>query len=346
MKKILSFLAAVMALTACNKEFNKVGSDLGQKSEEKVPVSVSIRNVATKAGESGPEDIINSLTVILYRIVDGAKTYESFYEFMPSASEGTIYIDPSKEADSYYIAAYANVEGLSTSSYNQDWTRFSEESIGDFQMFGEFTKAKDDLLSSGKAEVSLQRQCSKVTVEKISLEWINAANAHKQFKVKSLYLMDVPGVFENVHKASFDLDSRDLWYNTNGYDKDGDQDVLLYSKATDIIVTETAAYDTDHTFYGYISSENAVNSTASWKPSDTRLVIEADFDGETCYYAIRINRENLEKVRNKHFVFKNIVITRPGADEPYEALTTEEDIIVTLAVSPWEVKTYDRVEVI
>lgn len=345
MKKSFIILAAAFSIAACNKGLNKT-EDLPETFlNETVPVNVQIMNMATKAESADPEEQINSIKVVLYRVNGNVKTYESFYEFQPEAREGTIYIDPSKDADSYYVAAYANVENLSPVTYNEDWTRFSEENPGDFQMYGYFSDTKDNILRDGRVTIRLYRQCSKITVEQVTLDWINSANAHKAFKVKSMFLMDVPGVFENIHKAGFNLNDKALWYNANGKDNNNGKEALLYSTATDIAVTEESPYETDHVLYGYISDMAKADNTTGWNPTGTSLVIEADFDGKTCYYAVRINRKDETEIRNKHFVFKNITITKPGAEAPYEALVEEESIAVTISVEPWTTVTYDNVVV-
>lgn len=345
MKKTLAILAAALSIAACNKELNKVADEALPSPESKVPVDIQIMNLATRSETVNPEENINSVSIVVYRVNDDVKTYESFYEFRPEDNGGTIYIDPSKEADSYYIAAYANADGLTPGTYDRDWALFSKESMGNFQMFGYFSDTKNNVIDGGKATIKLYRQCSKVTVEKVSLDWMNAANVHKTFKIRSMFLMDVPGLFANIHTPDFNINDKALWFNANGKDPDNGKDALLYSAANDVTVTETSPYETSHILYGYISGLTKADNAVNWNPTGTSLVIEADFDGKTCYYAVRINRKDETVIRNKHFVFKDITITKPGADKPSGALVEEESISVTLSIEPWDSVTYDNVTI-
>ena len=71
-------------------------------------------------------------------------------------------------------------------------------------------------------------------------------------------------------------------------------------------------------------------------------MIEAEFNGQPCYYSILLskllsNGESTETyVRNKAFTFNNITITRPGAKEPYGELQAEEAINFSVSVEAWE----------
>ena len=333
MKKTFSFLAAAaIAFAACSKTETGPCTDQENSNADLVPVNVQFAGAVTKAGESDPEKTINSLQVILYRVNGETKTMESYYSFNPAAMKGTIYIDPSKEAEKYLIAAYANQETLTQAKYAEDWALFSEEASGDFQMYGEWFKAKAEL--GDEVTIDLIRQCSKVTVNKVSLDWTNSANNYKTFKLKSMYLMDAEGVFANVHSLTSAVLSANPWLNKNGVITDMN-DSFLYKAINSVEVKESTPYTTANIFYGYISDLDKYNTTATWAESGTRLVIEAEFDGAATYYAVPVNKDNMKKLRNKHFIFDNITITKPGAKSPYLALAEENDVVVTVKVADW-----------
>lgn len=330
--------AATVAMASCSEVMSQ--SELIQ--EEKTgytPVSITFNGTGnvTKAKESSSdENTIESLKVVLYTVDDDDNlTFESFYSFDAediSNKKGTIYIDNSNTAEKYHIAAYVNHKNLNQDTYANDWSVFSDEAGGNFQMFGEKTETKNNLTTSKTTEINLIRQCSKVTVNKISLKWTNRANALKDFTLKGIYLMDIEGAFKNI----YDITSGNTynWYNRNGYEK-SDLDGLLYDSISDIDVTETSPYTTPHIFYGYVSGRSTFNQSSEWKEGGSRLVIAAEFDGQECFYAVRLHTGTDEEIRNKHFIFDEITITKPGSDHPYSELTDEEAISVTFTVEDW-----------
>ena len=328
-----------VALASCNKsEFNDEVQK-NQEYSEKVPVTIRFSSPSTKSLTTSQEDQINSLAVALYMTKGANTTLEGYYTFSPDATEGNIYIDTSKDPDKYIIAAYANHPTMSLATHTSDWSFFEHDGAGQFQMFGKWEGSETELLASS-VNIQLKRQCSKVTLNKISVDWVNPANASKEFYIKSIYLMDMEGVSENLYTFSGTQD----WYNKNGYASCA-QDALLYAQVANVSVTGTAPYTTSHDFYGYISDQTSVNTSASWVPGASRLVINASFDGRNCYYAVKINRNNLTRIRNTHFVFNNIKITKPGADYPYSSLIDETAISVDFTIRPWDTQSFNDIVV-
>lgn len=332
-------MTLVMALASCSKPEFAEDVMVDQDNTEKIPVTIRFSSPSTKALSQTQEDKINSLAVALY-IKEGANTtLEGYYTFSPDSGEGNIYIDASKDPDKYIIAAYANHPSISLATYTKDWTMFKDEAAGNFQMFGKWEGSETELLASN-VNIQLRRQCSKVTVNKISVDWINPANTAKKFFIKSIYLMDVEGVSENLHAFTGSQE----WYNKNGY-VSNTQDALLYAQVGNVNVTTSSPYTTSHEFYGYISDLTNLNNSASWVPGASRLVINASFDGRDCYYAVRINRNNLTDIKNTHFVFNNIKITKPGADYPYSGLIDETAINVDFTIRPWDTQSFNDIVV-
>lgn len=340
-RKIISSLMLVMALASCTKAGLADTDRDGEKMQEKTAVRILFNTPSsdTKALTQAQEDKINSLAVALYMVKGTETRLEGYYTFSPSAMEGKIYIDESKDPDRYIIAAYANHPSLNQTNHMKDWTFFKDESAGNFQMFGKWEGTEAEIVGS-PVSIQLRRQCSKVSINKISLEWINPANASKQFLIKGIYLMDVEGVFENIHTFTGSQD----WFNKNGY-VSSSQDALLYAQIANANVTESSPYTIRHEFYGYISDLNNINTSASWAKGASRLVIAANFDGRDCFYAVKINRNGLTQIRNTHFSFNNIKITKPGADDPYGSLIDETAVSIDFSVKPWESQSFSDVTV-
>lgn len=341
MKKTFLILAAsAMFAAACDK--NAATSSDEKVTNDAIPVSVKVMTGATKAlASSDAENTINTLHLFLYRVdSEGKKIFESYYDFSNSKQGGTIYIDPAKEADSYILAAYANQE-MSEDSYLEDWSSFSNESMNAFQMFGNTTLSRAELEHTKSIDISLVRQCSKVTVNNIQINWTNSANNFKEFRLKAMYLMDVEGVFKNLHAITGDA-ANTPWLNMGGHTSSG-YDSMLYDAIggnDGVVVSKDTQYSTRHTFYGYISARTnyTTDKNADWVENGTRLVIEADLDGEACYYSVRINRDSepLREIRNKHFIIDNITIKTPGSSHPYEGTVDETDISVSVSIADWD----------
>lgn len=350
MKKTFFFAALAGILTlSCNKVEIRNNPEDNQVTDPVLPVSVhfkGLENMTKATSESSNEESINSLKVVMYRVDDeGEKTFESFYTFdseQIQAKKGTVYIDGTKEADSYFFAAYVNRDDITAENYDKDWALFSNESADGFQMYGYNSKAKDDLIEEKDIDIDLSRHCSKVSVNKISLKWKNSANALKTFKIKGMYLMDTEGVVQNLH--TIPDDTAYDWFNKNGYTKSS-QDALLYDLIDDVVVSEDKSYTDSHIFYGYLSGLNTFNSNATWNEGGSRLVIVADFDGRECFYAVKMHKGESTVLRNKHYVFEEIIITKPGADHPYSSLIDEEAVTVTFTVQDWDLNELGSVTV-
>lgn len=347
MKKIITILSASAILAvSCDSNLMPAPEKEHESTESLVPVSLKIAGINTKAtAVNSDEEKINNLQVFVYTVNSGQKTFDSYYTF-GTEDERTIFIDSANETATYWIAAYANQPGIESGPALKDWALFANESDKSFQMAGQTEMTAESILQNKEVRIDLVRQCSKVTVEEVAVEWTNTANRYKTFKLKGMYLMDVPGVVANFFTVDQTvLDNTSLWQNRNGHTSES-HDALLYDEIADFAVSESEAYTIDHIFYGYISPLTTYNTDESWEPGGTRLVIEAEFDGQACYYAVALN--GIEKdpatqekithsdLRNMHIIFNKITITRPGAEKPYLALPDESPITVSVSVKTWQ----------
>lgn len=345
MKRIILPLAACAIMSAsCEKK-----AETGFSNDEvqgMTAVELKIDDMSTKAlTDNGAETRFNSIQVFLYGIDgEGNQKYDSYYSFDSDKTDNsthTIYIDLAKEdITSYRTVVYVNHPAITPGNTLEDWSLFANEKTDNFQMVGQCTNTVEELSTSKKINVAAVRQCSKITVKEIAVDWKNSANSLKSLKLKGMYLMDVHGVFKNNFDISASIaDDHSLWQNKKGHTSSS-HDALLYDEIKSVEVTGQAPYKTRHIFYGYISAINDYYTTEEWKPSGTRLIIEAEFDGKACYYAIGINGADgstpLSDIRNTHFIFDKITITKPGSDQPYSALPEESGITVSVSVAPWD----------
>lgn len=342
----------MVILASCNSDKALVQQELTQEeiqSNDVMPVSLSITSPTTKATEINQyEETINSLqVVILTKNAQDIETYDSYYSFSPE-DDFTIYINPNRtDVAEYRILVYVNQPPLEGEQYNEDWVLFNNESASGFQMFGEESVTTTEIAEkNNEININVTRHCSKVEVQEIAVDWTNSANSLKSFKLKGIYLMDVLGAFHNLYELPSDVSSDyTLWHNRSGHNSSS-HDALLYDKIENISVTESASYKSKHFLYGYISDIKEYNDQDlnNWIKGGTRLVIEAEFNGKNCYYAIPINELDkthneakgiLTGTRNKAFIFNKITITKPGSEHPYSPLPDESPVSVSITVDTW-----------
>lgn len=344
-KNLLLFAAAVISAASCEQvpDSNVIN---GCTQDNLTAISLRINGETTKAlTDNLSETEFNNIQVFLYRILENdEQEYDSYYSFTSDnkdETEHTIYIDlAKKDIKSYKTVIYVNHPKIIPGTVLEDWSYFSNEKTDNFQMTGSSTETVESLKTDPTINISAVRQCSKVTVKKVAVDWTNSANALKEFKITGMYLMDIPGVLKNFHEIDPETASdAKLWQNKMGHTSNT-HDAFLYDPITDGAITTEQAYEKSHIFYGYISPIDDYYTTDEWKPSGTRLVIEASFDGKECYYAVKINGADgnapLTDIRNKHFIFENITITKPGADKPYSVLPEETGITVSVTVERWD----------
>ena len=300
-----------------------------------VPITVSFPDIFfTKASDDAAEEAaVSDVKLLIYRVVNGNLVLDSHYDFH-AAPSGIIYVYPDRPAESYVFAAYANHSKLDLSFPVRDWSDFADENLGAFRMFGTVTKTLDELTVLPKVSIDLYRQICKVSVKKISIKWNNEANYHKEFRVKAVYLTDVPGSLQMLHGIPSGESSS--WWNMNGY-LHGEQDELLYRNILDGVVLQDNPYESPIVLYGYISSLQNFNDDSTWEEGGTRLVIEAQHGTETVYYPVAICTAEEDKICNKHFLIEEIIITRPGAFQPYGVYPEENPIIVSCSVQEWNI---------
>ena len=351
MKRILLPLATLsMVCASCDsgKLFQQqdiVGDEFQTEETSFTPVTLKINGTETRAlSANANESKINSVQVFIYsKGTDNQENYESYYSFGSDSENYIIYIDPAREdVTEYRFVTYVNRPAISEDALDQDWALFSDESGTNFQMFGQDSFTPEEILNTSSINIEVIRLCSKVEVREIAVDWTNSVNSRKTFRLKSMYLMDVQGAFKNLNEVPESIASdHTLWHNRSGHTSTS-HDALLYDEIANIEVTETKPYTDDHYFYGFISDLTTYNNQPleTWTKGGTRLVIEAEFDGKTCYYPIPLNgigdKGTLSDIRNKEFIFSKITITKPGADNPYDALPTESPVTVSLEVQPWQ----------
>ena len=164
--------------------------------------------------------------------------------------------------------------------------------------------------------ITVKRLASKVVLGDVYLSFADRAHSGLSFELKSVYLMNAAG-----HRAYIDDNVSPMWYNEDGYDA-ATCPSFLYDEITGgVLQSGGTQYSTDHYFYCY------PNSTS--KP--TRMVIEAEIEGQTYYYPIVL--DNLAPNNSYNYT---VTIKSLGLDFP-DMTFDKKNLNVTVTATPWHV---------
>lgn len=246
-------------------------------------------------------------------------------------SGGTLTLSVPVEMAGYSVAALVNA-GASLSSCK------TLEKISDLQsslsgnkpaagsileMFG--VAGKQTFHSGTTCVVPVSRIPAKVEIDKI----VNQIPSKPDFTIKSIYLINVNtssnvagGVSSAVWKQQRKLQPLET-------------DVLEYT--CDKIEKKLdfgGSYDTPHYFYCYANPTTADTSSPTWSPRYTRLVVEADYNGTTCYYPISIVGSGKTLDSGNEYVITQLTITGPGSDDP-DVPISKMDASFSVTINDW-----------
>lgn len=205
-------------------------------------------------------------------------------------------------------------------------TLLSDNSLGSMVMTGEVEAV---LQNGGRITIPVSRIISKVVIRKITSAFSSTSLASTEFKIKSIYLINVAG---DNRLSGTSLPS--MWYNKLS---DGRNDVScasfpLLSDPVNSVIAFGGSYTKEHSFFCYpnLVSEESFDST--WSPRHTMLVVDALLGGAQTYYPVELPAIG----RNKCIIIDELVITRKGSDYPYIPVTTGT-CNVSVEVVPWDV---------
>ncbi|MBO4447259.1 MAG: hypothetical protein J5764_03940 [Bacteroidales bacterium] len=108
-------------------------------------------------------------------------------------------------------------------------------------------------------------------------------------------------------------------------------------------LSEGKTYNTAHTFYVYPNPVDEDSVADEWCARKTRLVLQCDYNGRTCYYPITIPGQgysgNPTIDRNKVYHISGLTLTAPGSTDPDKSgpqVSSDVDCTFSITVSEWE----------
>ena len=308
-KSIFAFAAALAALVACNK--NEATPMQPQNQESLVPceLTVGICGAMTKATAvtTDNEAKVNKLQIFVFRgdDLDAYASVENAKELTLSCTAG--------EREVYALVNapdYSSVPGKA--ALLAKVSELSANTLTNFEMVGSKSVT---LPQTGTLSIDVNRIASRVVLKKITRNFTSAALQALDFTVDAIYLVNVAG------NTSYDLTATpSTWYNIA--ENKGELASLLTDTPT-APIAQGQAYDTDHTFYAY-PNDLAVNTP--------RIVIETTLGTSKYYYPINLP----EMAANKSYEIEEVVLTRPGSDNPDEPVSFA-DATFSINVIDWTV---------
>ena len=362
MKKILLLACSLGALLACNRQdvagpVSKTDfPTVNEATTGTIPVHLCIRGgVMTKATSANDKEseIANvRLTVKGISHEEEKTLYTDTYDVSGSA-DVIINLTPCDYA--VFTVESGNVkDGKMLTDLADQKTHYYAK--------GEIQIGWSDLQAEGATHViELVRQINKVTIDKISVDWENSNYAGKEFRLKRIYLSDVPRypessyaeVTESLYKQAYGGTKvafsycnfnglEEYTYKASNYNYISDvhrlDDQLL--DEVDALISEGNPYLTQHTFYTYLcNNTNTVPERQVLKgdiygylPPMTTIVLEAEIDGTLMYYRFPVLKSSDTVPVNTHIKFRELVIKDLGSPTLYGDKTFEN---VSFSLVDW-----------
>lgn len=355
MKKTLFAVAAIAALVACNKQAPDAGirPAVPETSDAATLTAKIVSPFNTKAtvADEESEAKVNAIDVFVFRtvsggsVVDGYKRIEEFQDVVVPCTKGQrkIYAIVNSDQDLSGVSTEAELCAIVSELKNNH----SADALTNFVMMG----TKDvEITSATTVEIAVDRLAARVWVKKITKNFSAAGLQDSEFKIVRMYLTNVVNQI-NLGRDFVPDATEAYWYNMMQYDetaeKVSEKDKFILRTGCAGVVpgtrTEPGSVDlaVENAMYAYpnpTQSDNLEGSTGMytgpeggpWSIRPTRLVIEATLDGQLYYYPITL--PSLEY--NKSYEISNLVITRPGSDDP-DMPVVGFDVPFHITVNDW-----------
>ncbi len=326
MKTLKTILVATLVLGAsisCNKE-----SDLNQVAVEESLVTFSVNSGNTKAsgsaqGDQTNDNSVNTLEFFIFN-ADGAAAgvLDAYQKFTTADGLTNLQVKATTGAKNIYVVANSHRtdywQGVVTlAEFKEQVSSLTLEDNKDFAMVGSID-------ATLQATTSLILAISRL-VARVNLSGIKTTFAGTPYE--GMKLSNVKVFLTNVHSSKLfhnNTITTPVILNNKALVAADVNNCSMSGMLYDAISTSIGdtGYSTPHYFYAY---ENVMDAETT-KDRFTRLVIQADLDGNTYYYPVNINQEGYGYVAsNGHKGVKrntayeiNVNILRPGSTNPDE----------------------------
>ncbi|MBP5522307.1 MAG: hypothetical protein J6X82_07815 [Bacteroidales bacterium] len=332
MKTIIKLMtaASVAALAlSCTKDI-----DFIETQPQTVPLTVNVGTVVTRATVNGTEDMtLKNVQVIVFN--DKGKLEKSS-NLATNTTSLTLDVLPGKKTvwavanivSKISESAIPSIVDLSSKIYDLENNAVDKLSMSGFA-------EKTVSLDACSMELLVKHMACKVVLDGVKRSFTNPDYAVIPLTVKKIYISNVAG------KCSFGCEGEmpSLWYNQLGIiptSLPASVKALTVDDGLNISLPEGGSYNTTHTFYAFPNPSTDPVAGGTWSPRQTRLVLECDYGGNTCYYPITITGPLL---RNKVYHISMLTLKKPGStspDDPNTEVSSTISFAVQIKVADWE----------
>lgn len=321
MKKRILMAAMMLAVTvACEKNENLAPKE----AREVVELEVCVPQYATK---SDAESVVTDCQVMVYSLESGLLEAYSKTESIGSAIKVQCTVGQKE------VVVLGNAPDMSSmlklSDLKASRSLLSHNAVGSLVMEG--SKVVNLTVSSSET-VSIRRVVSKIRFKSITTQFKQAGYDDLDFKLKSVYLINVPA--DKIYLATSSLSQGVLpgsWYCKDEFSGNVDGcEPFLYHDLNNKILEPKEIYEMGQVFYCCPNPYVEESYADPWQPRPTRLVVEAYIGTELCYYPITLPELNQNAVYDV-----SLVVTRPGKNDPSSDIDQYEEMF-TIEVVGWE----------
>ena len=204
-------------------------------------------------------------------------------------------------------------------------------------MSGSYTTT---VMQSSSIDVTVKHIAAKVVLDKITRSFTDPHLVAVPMTLKRIYMSNVAA--ESNYGCTGVIPQQ--WICKQGVLASQPQlaDLLLDDNLNGDL-SEGKTYNTAHTFYVYPNPVEEDSVDDEWSVRKTRLVLQCDYNGRTCYYPITIPGQGYSGVstidRNKVYHISGLTLTAPGSTDPDKSgpqVSSDVDCTFTVTVSEWE----------
>lgn len=316
------FLSGLLLLGGCREEAPAPGN----------AVTFSLAEAATRLTGTDGDTAVESWALLLYRNGKLAGTGAS-------AKGAPIRLEE-LEAGTYTACAIANPPASFDPDGFRDQAAFAaaesdltDNAPGRLLMTGSLTfrvPVPDDRPLS----IGVERLVCQAGIRKISTAFTDPVLASLPFTLKAIYMTNC------YAKARLETDLTEseisaapaFWYNRMGSRSDSGADRLLRDGDIGTAVSPASPHTQGHWFYCYPNPASADDRSGNWSVRRTRLVIEAEIGGHTCYYPITLPPMR----RNRTYLVEEAVIRNMGAGDPEKDVPGVIDLVFRTGTGSWD----------
>lgn len=328
-KSLLFFLGSILVagLVSCNKQEAEASRKALPAESGEIEFCLAsdaaIQMETTKSATIAAEGAINNFQILVFNSDGKIDGYGS-------TNTSSVTVKITRSASKLCYAVVNSAEDLSKVATKSELlakvSYLKNNSLSGLEMIGSVTK---DLSSATSCEIPVTRFAAKVVIDKITPAFTNAVHQGMEFKVVSIYLINVNG------QSTYDMATSTLkWYNQLKY-VSGECNALLADIAINKTITAAAPLTDKHYFYCYANpSSQTTEGGSSFSARQTKLVIETTLGGTTYYYPINIAGSSNTLNYNTAYEITNLKITGLGSDNP-DVAPKKGSISFTVKATDW-----------